>query len=297
MGRRRGAAATWWGPRLTLAPALVLLGGLLVAALGYTVWLSTTSWLLLRPELPREFVGLQNFRDLVADPRVWNGLRTTLAFALPAVLLEFLLGLGIALLLARGVPGAAFFKSVLMVPLMIAPVVIALSWGFMLHLDFGPVPQLLRAVGLERLGATPVLASRTLVIPALVLVDAWVTTPFMMLVLLAGLQAIPREPYEAAAIDGASAWQRFRFVTLPLLRHAILVALLIRTINAVNFFDVAFVMTGGGPGTASEVLALLNYRIAFGDFDLGYGAAVSLLALAVTAAISFGYMRTLEREA
>ena len=257
--------------------------------------MSATGWLLLRPELPREWVGLQNFRDLLADPRVWAALRTTLVFALPAVCLELLLGLGLALLLARGVPGAVVFKSVLLVPLMVAPVVTGFTWSFMLHPDFGPLPELLRAVGLTGLGTAPVLASRVLVIPTLVLVDAWVATPFMMLVLLAGLQAIPPEPYEAAQVDGASALQRFRFITLPLLTPAILVALLIRTINAVNFFDIAFVMTGGGPGTASEVLALFNYRIAFGDFDMGYGAAVSLFTLGVTALVSLGYLRVLQR--
>ena len=294
-GARRAGVLARWGPQLTLAPALCLLGGIFLAALAYTVGLSLSSWLLLRPELPREFVGLRNFQDLLADPRVWTALRNTLAFALPAVALEFLAGLGLALLLQREPRRAAFFKSVLLIPLMVAPVVTGFTWAFMLHLDFGPIPELLRALGLQTLGGTPVLASRALVIPALVLVDAWVSTPFMMLVLLAGLQAIPPEPYEAAAVDGASALQRFLLITLPLLRPAILVALLIRTINAVNFFDVAFIMTGGGPGTASEVLALFNYRVAFGDFDLGYGAAVSLLVLLVSAGISLGYIRTLRR--
>lgn len=284
-----------WGRYLTLLPALSLLGGIFIAALAYAAGLSLTSWLLLRPELPREFVGIWNFRDLVTDPRVWTALRNTLAFAIPAVLLEFLAGLGLALLLRREPRGGALFKSILLVPLMIAPVVTGFTWAFMLHLDFGPLPEILRAIGLTGLGRTPVLASRSLVIPTLVLVDAWVTTPFMMLVLLAGLQAIPPEPYEAAAVDGASAAQRFLFITLPLLRPAILVSLLIRTINAVNFFDVAFVMTGGGPGTASEVLSLFNYRVAFGDFDLGYGAAVSLFILSISAAISLGYVRVLQR--
>jgi multiple sugar transport system permease protein len=300
--RRAGGAGagarpllTRWGPYLTLAPALALLGGIFLAALAYTVGLSLTSWLLLRPELPRAFVGLRNFQDLVTDPRVWTALRNTLTFALPAVALEFLAGLSLALPLQREPRGAAFFKSVLLIPLMVAPVVTGFTWAFMLHLDFGPLPQLLRALGLATLGGTPVLASRALVMPALILVDAWISTPFMMLVLLAGLQAIPPEPYEAAAVDGASALQRFLLITLPLLRPAVLVALLIRTINAVNFFDVAFIMTGGGPGTASEVLALFNYRVTFGDFDLGYGAAVSLFVLLVSATISLSYIRTLQR--
>ena len=291
-GRRAGLLARW-GPQLTLAPALALLGGIFLAALGYSVGLSLTSWLLLRPELPRAFVGLRNFQDLATDPRVWTALRNTLTFALPAVALELLAGLALALLLQREPRGAAFFKSVLLIPLMVAPVVTGFTWAFMLHLDFGPLPQLFRALDLATLGGTPVLASRALVMSALVLVDAWIATPFMMLVLLAGLQAIPPEPYEAAAVDGASALQRFLLITLPLLRPAILVALLIRTINAVNFFDVAFIMTGGGPGTASDVLALFNYRVTFGDFDLGYGAAVSLFVLAVSATISLGYIRTL----
>jgi len=298
-GARLAARFIWrthaWGPTLTLLPALSILGGIFLAALAYAAGLSLTSWLLLRPELPREFVGIRNFQDLLGDPRVWTALRNTLLFAVPAVLLEFLAGLGLALLLRREPPGAALFKSILLIPLMIVPVVTGFTWAFMLHLDFGPLPEVLRAVGLTALGTTPVLASRALVIPALVLVDAWVATPFVMLVLLAGLQAIPPEPYEAAAVDGASAGQCFLFITLPLLRPAILVALLIRTINAVNFFDVAFVMTGGGPGTASELLSLFNYRIAFGDFDLGYGAAVSLFILAVSATISLGYIRVLQQ--
>jgi len=206
------------------------------------------------------------------------------------VSIEFMVGLILALVLSRDLPGFGIFKTLLLIPFMIAPVVVGFTWRILLDGSVGPLPQVLQWIGLLSPASPPILSQARLVLPVLVLVDAWQTTPFVMLVLLAGLQSLPIEPFEAAAVDGANRLQTFLAITLPGLRPAILVALLIRTINALRTFDLIFIMTGGGPGTASEVLALLNYRIAFDTYDMGYGATISILILAISTVFSFVYI-------
>ena len=253
------------------------------------------SWNLLRPDLGQRFVGIENFIVLLKDPQVVNCILNTLYFTGGAVFIELIGGLGLALLLSKKIKGVAIFRSLLMIPLMVAPVVTGFVWRLLLDLDFGPIFHILRSLGFSTLANCPILSNRSLVIPTLILVDAWISTPLVMLVLLAGLESIPSQPYEAASVDGASRLQLFWYITLPLLKSAILVALLIRTINAIRFFDIVFIMTGGGPGTSSEVMSLYNYRISFIHYQMGYGAAVSFLILLISMTISFTYIRLLRR--
>lgn len=280
---------------LLILPAFIFLFIMLAYPLIYAARLSLSSWNMIRPDLPRRFVGLANYLQFFKDKALLHAIFITLYFASFSIALEMLLGLGIALLLQNPIKGMPVFRSLFLIPLMTAPVVTGFIWVLILNPEFGSVPRILAFFGLRFLIDFPVLANIKLIMPMIVVIDAWTSTPFVILVLLAGLQSLPLSPYEASMIDGASNLQQFFYITLPLLRPFILVALLIRTINVLRYFDVIFVLTGGGPGTASEVLALYNYRVSFVNYQMGYGAAVSFLLLLLAVAISTTLIKLLRK--
>jgi multiple sugar transport system permease protein len=181
----------------------------------------------------------------------------------------------------------------LLVPMMLPAVVVGVVWRLLLNPNYGPINSGLRSLGINSDLLTWT-ASPKLAMLSVIVVDCWQWTPFMFLVLLAGLQAIPLEPYEAALIDGSNRWQTFRHITLPLLRPAILIALLLRTMDLLRVFDQIFILTEGGPGFATETLSLYIYRTAFRFFDFGYAAALSFVLLAITNVISMVYIRLLQ---
>src|SRR6185312_17467437 len=241
--------------------------------------------------------SLANFARLASDQFFLAALAHTLFYATAALTVEFLLGLGLAVLMNSKLRGRGFFRALLLIPMMLPAVVVGVVWRLLLNPNYGPINSGLRAAGMNTdlltWTATPKLAMFSVI-----LVDCWQWTPFMFLVLLAGLQAIPQEPYEAAMIDGASAWQTFRHVTLPLLRPAMLIALLLRTMDLLRVFDQIFILTEGGPGLATETLGLYIYRTAFRFSNFGYAAAMSFVLLIITNIISAGYIRLLQtREA
>src|SRR5437763_8589954 len=238
---------------------------------------------------------LQHFTRLFADSFFLSALGHTLVYATVALTCEFLLGLGLALLVDRPLRGRGWFRALLLVPMMLPPVVVGVVWRLMLNPDFGAINGTLRSVGLTT-DALTWTASPKLAMLSVIAVDVWQWTPFVFLVLLAGLQAIPQEPYEAARMDGSSGWQTFRFITLPLLRPAMLIALLLRTMDLLRVFDQIFILTEGGPGFATETVILYIYRAAFRFFDFGYAAAMSFVLLIITNFISAGYLRLLQRQ-
>ena len=189
--------------------------------------------------------------------------------------------------------GRSLFRSALLIPMMLPPVVVGIVWRLMLNPDFGAVNGTLKGAGVNT-DALTWTASPALALASVIAVDIWQWTPFIFLVLLAGLQAIPQEPYEAAVIDGSSAWQTFRHVTLPLLKPAILIALLLRTMDLLRVFDQIFILTEGGPGFATETVSLYIYRTAFRFSDFGYAAAMSFVLLALTNVISVIYIKFLQ---
>jgi len=203
--------------------------------------------------------------------------------------------LGLAVLLDRPLRGRSLFRSALLIPMMLPPVVVGVVWRLMLNADFGAINGTLKGAGANTDSLTWT-ASPVLALASVIAVDIWQWTPFMFLVLLAGLQAIPQEPYEAALIDGSSAWQTFRYVTLPLLKPAILIALLLRTMDLLRVFDQIFILTEGGPGFATETVSLYIYRTAFRFFDFGYAAAMSFVLLVLTNIISVSYIRLLQKQ-
>lgn len=238
-----------------------------------------------------------NFARLFSDQFFLAALLHTLVYAASALTLEFFLGLGLAVLMNNQFRGRSFFRAALLVPMMLPTVVAGVVWRLMLNPNFGAVNGTLKGMGLNTAALTWT-SSPGLAMLSIVAVDVWQWTPFMFLILLAGLQAIPQEPYEAALIDGSSAWQTFRHVTLPLLKPAILVALLLRTMDLLRVFDQVFILTEGGPGFATETISLYIYRTAFRFSDFGYAAAMSFVLLIITNIISAFYIRVLQaREA
>jgi multiple sugar transport system permease protein len=277
-------------PYLLIAPTLCVLVALSIYPLIYAVKVSLqadsgtgTRW------------TLQNFTRLFTDDFFLSALGRTLVYAAIALTFEFLLGLGLAVLLNRRMRGRSFFRAALLVPMMLPPVVVGVVWRLLLNPNFGAINGTLQGfgAGTESLTWT---ASPTLAFASVIMVDIWQWTPFIFLILLAGLQAIPEEPYEAALIDGSSPWQTFRHVTLPLLKPAILIALLLRTMDLLRVFDQIFILTEGGPGSATETISLYIYRTAFRFGDFGYAAAMSFVLLILTNAISLLYIRLLQRQ-
>lgn len=277
-------------PYLLAAPSVAVLLALSVYPLAYAVKVSlqvgagdAARW------------GFGNFTRLFADELFRSALLHTFSYAALALTFEFLLGLGLALLLDGPLRGRGAFRALLLVPMMLPPVVVGVVWRLMLNPSFGAINGTLKGAGVETESLTWT-ASPSLAFASVVAVDVWQWTPFMFLVLLAGLQAIPQEPYEAAMIDGSGAWQTFAHITLPLLKPAILIALLLRTMDLLRVFDQIFILTEGGPAFATETVSLYIYRTAFRFFDFGYAAAMSFALLVLTNIISVGYIRLLQRQ-
>src|ERR1041385_2428611 len=236
---------------------------------------------------------LEHFTRLISDGFFLAALGHTLLYAAAALTFEFLLGLGLALLVDRPLRGRGLFRALLLVPMMLPPVVVGVVWRLLLNPDFGAINGTLRRFGISTEALTWT-ASPKLALLSVIAVDVWQWTPFVFLVLLAGLQAIPEEPYEAALIDGSSRWQTFWHVTLPLLKPSILIVLLLRTMDLLRVFDQIFILTEGGPGFATETISLYIYRTAFRFFDFGYASAMSFVLLALTNVISTIYIRFLQ---
>jgi len=275
-------------PLLLIAPALLVLLSLSIYPLIYSITISLqtqsageTSW------------SLANFTRLISDNFFRSAMAHTIVFAIGALTLEFLIGLCLALLLNSQIRGRGFFRATLLIPMMLPTVVVGVVWRLLLNPNFGAINGTLKYFGVNTESLTWT-ASPRLAMLSVIGVDVWQWTPFVFLVLLAGLQAIPDEPYEAALIDGSSRWQTFRYITLPLLKPAILIALLLRTMDLLRVFDQIFILTEGGPGFATETISLYIYRTAFRFFDFGYAAAMSFVLLALTNIISTIYIRLLQ---
>ncbi|WP_371745160.1 carbohydrate ABC transporter permease [Bradyrhizobium sp. U87765 SZCCT0109] len=281
----RGAVATaapWRPPSYWpfVVPAVLVVGGVIIFPWVFTVWMSLQGWKV--GEAPR-FVGLANYVRLLTDARFIDATIHTLVYTVLAVVLPLVLGVVAALIFHAKFPARGLLRGLFVMPMMATPVAIALVWTMMFHPQLGVMNYLLSLVGIP---AQLWIFHPATVIPSLVLVETWQWTPLVMLILLGGLAAIPTEPYESALMDGASQWQMFRYITLPLLAPFMLVAAIIRTIDAVKSFDIIFAMTQGGPGTASETINLYLYSVAFVYYDVGYGSAIALVFFLLVVALS-----------
>lgn len=282
--RRRGqAAVARW---LFIGPAVLFV----VTVVGYPI-LEAFRMSLHRLDLTRgveRFVGFQNYTRAAADPDFWNAIRVTLVFTAASVLIEVVLGLSLAVLAHRELRGRAFFRTLFLLPMFVAPVVVGVTWFWMYNVEFGVINWAMLLAGLQ---PQEWLGSARLSLPAIILIDVWQQTSTVFIILLAALQAIPQEIYEAARVDGASPWRQFRNITLPFLRPAIGVVLTLRTMFALRAFDVIFVTTRGGPGRVTETISVYLYKVGFSQFNLGYSSALSVILLTLILAFSLFYVR------
>jgi ABC-type sugar transport system permease subunit len=256
-------------------PALGIVALIAVFPVLWTFWESLHLDDLRMPWLGRPFVGWANYVEVTTDARFWSALGRTMLFAVVTVGLELAAGLLLALLLHRIVRARGIVRTIVILPWAIPTVVAALVWRFIFESPGGLASAALARLGVE---APTWFADELAAWLPLVLADVWKTTPFVALLLLAGLQNIDRSLYEAADVDGAGPWQQFISITLPLLRPAVLVAALFRTLDAFRVFDVVYVMTGGGPGTATETVAIYTFSSLLQHLRFGYGSALAVIA-------------------
>jgi multiple sugar transport system permease protein len=263
-------------PFFFLVPAIILLVPIGVFPILYVLRLSVFEANLNKAYLGDIFVGLNNFRDFVLDTYTWKTLLNSLVFTVSTVTLELLVGLGAALLLQKESRFMSVVRALILLPLVMTPVVVGVLWRMMYQAEFGIIPYFLGLLGIPSISF---LATPSLAMPALIVVSLWEYAPFMILIILAGLKALPTEPLEAAAIDGASDWQMLRYVVLPMLKPVILIGLLIRSIDAFKILDLMFVTTRGGPGNVTETISLRIYYTAFRFFHMGYAAALTIILI------------------
>ena len=275
-----------------ILPCILVLIIFSVIPLVYSLNLTVHNWTIATRDNP-PFVGLDNFKQVILDWRFWATIKTTFALMVFSVGLQFLLGLGIALLLnKRFLTGKSVYRTIILVPMMLSPMVIGYLFRIMYHPTAGPVNYLLGLVGFPYLEW---LANTRLAFLAVILTDTWEWTPFLAVIILAGLQGIPEQLLEAARIDGASELKIFLHITFPLLMPVTIIAVLLRIIDVIRMFDVPFILTHGGPGTATEVTSLYIYSQGFKNFNLSYAAAMSWLLLIFSIIIAQVFLRILRK--
>jgi multiple sugar transport system permease protein len=277
-----------WTPDLLTAPALVVMALVMGFPLLYLGYMSLHRWSLIG-FAPPAFIGVGNFVALTGDERFTDSVIRTLYFTGLGLASNLPMGLGIALLLDQRFPTRNLLRALLILPMVATPAAMGLVWVVMLDPSLGIVRYLFKLVGVM---APPLwLSSPAWVVPTLVGVDAWMWTPMVALICMAGLAALPGEPFEAARVDGANAWQRFRFITFPLLAPTLLVAAMLRVMDLLKVIDIVYVMTGGGPGHASETINLYNYLVALSYDRIGYGSAVALVLFALVLVCTLALIR------
>lgn len=271
-----------------LSPALLILAFLFLIPIVVTVFLSFHYWDL-SPSTPPQFIGIDNYIEIFETARFWAALRHTLFYVTLALVLQIPLALGIAMMLNREFFGRGLVRTLFLFPMMATPIAVLIGWRMMLDPNAGVI-GLLVPFGFPRLA---LLSDSSLAIPTFVLVDTWRWTPFVTLILLAGLSALPVEPYEAAIMDGASAWQLFLYITLPLLRPVIFVAMLFRVIDALKVFDTIYVLTGVGGSTRAdtETLNIYAFSESFEYFHTGYASALLVVFFFIIFAFSLVLIR------
>jgi multiple sugar transport system permease protein len=270
---RTTVRASFWYPYLLIAPTMLTLTIVSLIPFVYAIYLSFHQ---AKYGRVTDFIGFDNYVTLFTDARFWNAMGVALTFVAIAVPIEFMLGLAGALVLNQNIRGRSILVPFLFVPTMMAPIVVGLLWKIMLAGSWGLISyNVLERFGL--IGGTSIFASPNLALYALIFVDIWQWTPFMMLAFFAGLQALPLGPYRAAAVDGASSLQIFFRLTLPMLAPLLAVIGLLRLIDAFKVFDTVFILTGGGPGTATETPSMLAYKMTFEFWNIGEASAFAII--------------------
>ena len=269
-------------------PAAVLLGLVTLIPFVYLIYNSFQRWNLQRAYLGQSFIGLANYRQMLADPLFWQAIQVTVFMSVGIVVTQIVLGMLLALLFSREVPGKRVLRALFLLPMITTPVVVGLTWRMLYNADLGMINYVLGQIGLPQ----PIwLASPDWAMTSIVLTDTWQAVPFVTLMFVAGLQALPVEPREAAYVDGANAWRIFRDITLPQLKPIIFLALLFRITDAIRMFDLIYVLTSGGPANATQTLNMYAFKVGFTFLDIGYGSALAVSLMVICIAISWLLVR------
>ena len=290
-----------------IMPTMILLIVMNIFPLLWSLYLSFHRYRASMPNRLPKFIGVRNYAQLLSDPEIWEYFRTTAYFVVLAVTVQFIIGFGLALLLNREFRYKGFVTTLILLPMMLSPVVVGLFWRFLFASDTSGLVNyfLIKLTGflnllvrtnlfnIEPIGWT---TDANIAMIAVVIVDTWMWSPFMMLISLAGLSAVPKYLYEAADVDRASRWFKFRWITLPLVSPLLLIALLFRTMDAFKMFDIVYVLTReGGPGTATETVSMNLYKLAFRNYNTGKACAMAYILLIIIVALSNIYVRYLNK--
>ena len=274
-------------PYFFILPAVAIMVAGLVYPVLQAFYLSLYDWKIGSKFEDAPFVGLRHFVRMVSDSNVHESIWVTLRFGFWTITIEMFLGVALALLLEKPIRGASVFRTIFILPLMISPVVVGLIWRYLFDARIGWINYYLGKIGIE---PQVWLGNADLAFFAIVFTDIWQWTPFIFIIVIAGLQALPSEILEASRIDGANWWQHILFVKLPMIRSILLIALLLRLIDVFRALEVMYILTGGGPGRATELLSLHIYNRAFETQQLGYASAISVLLIVIVFALSFGIL-------
>jgi multiple sugar transport system permease protein len=286
--RGRNYARRYW---VFALPAAIVVAAVIVFPWIFTLYMSVHDW---KVSGATPFVGMANYTKMLGDDRFQWAIVRTLVFTAASVVAPVILGVWAAVCFAANFRLRGLARTIFVLPMMATPVAIALVWTMMFHPQLGVLNYLLSLVGLP---PSAWVYSSTTVIPTLVMVETWQWTPLVMLIVLGGIASLPRDPYEAAVLDGANEWQMFRHITLPLAWPFIVVAAVIRMIDALKAFDTIYVITLGGPGTSSETLNILLYQTAFAYYDLGYGSAMVVVFFVLILLISMLLLHVRQKQA
>ncbi len=270
-------------PYLFLAPAGLILIAALLYPIGYMVVASFFDWRMGTPFAQATPAGFSNYIWLLKDSSFHESFFVTITFAFVVVVLEMVIGVGLALMLERPIRGMSVFRTIFILPMMIAPIVVGLIWRYMYNPQFGIINKTLKEWGFESI---PWLSSPSWALPSVIIADIWQWTPFIFILSLAALQSLPSSAIEASRIDGASTWQQAVYIKIPLMMPVLVVAGLLRLIDAFKVLEVIFIMTNGGPGLSTEILSLRIYKTAFVSWELGRAAALSNILLAIVLVIT-----------
>jgi multiple sugar transport system permease protein len=270
-----------WGEKYVqywlILPAVIVMCAVLIYPLAYSLWISFFDWNITSVERP--FLGLRNYTEALTSPSSQYVFWQNIAFTVICIALEFVIGMALALLMARQFVGRGLARTLLLLPMLTAPVLAGFNFRWIFNDRFGLANQLLIQAGMSPFAW---LADANLARAVIIMVTIWQGIPFMMLLLLAGIESLPTSPFEAATVDGANAWQRFQHIMLPLLRPVIVVAVSLRVIDLFRTFDTIYIMTFGGPGHATELLPFYIYRAAFSSGRFGFASAISYITLILT---------------
>lgn len=273
---------------LFVIPTIVFLILINIFPLFYSLILSFADYSAISGKSP-DFIGIQNYREILHDPHIWESLYITMKYVIISVSGQLVVGFGIAVLLNRAIPFKGTITTLLMLPMMMSMAIVGLFWKLLYSPSWGIINYL---VGLEKFVW---ISNPKMALLAIAITDIWMWSPFVMLLSLAGLSAIPQHLYEAAAIDRASRWFTFRRITLPLVTPLLLIAVIFRTMEAFKTFDLAFIMTGGGPGTATEMISIKLYNMAFPQWQTGKSCALAYILLIMIIGISNIYIKYLNK--